>query len=536
MASSLAEDTTATGDAADPVAAYAAGPVGSVDRLIALHARAAPSRLAVIDDRGAIDYAAFDARIDRIAASLQRDGVEPRGVVAVVAASSIDYAATFIATVRIGAAVAPLSPSSTPEQLAAMIADSGATHLFVDAGTGAQLAPVLAGVTPRVIGFGDGAPGTPIDAWLAPLGSRPAVPPVDPSAPFNIIYSSGTTGTPKGIVQSFAMRWPHNHLTVPPGYGPDAVAMISTPLYSNTTLVSFFPALAGGGTVVLMPKFDARAFLELSERQRTTHAMLVPVQYRRILAVPDFDAFDLSAYRMKYATSAPFPAELKAEVLRRWPGGLIEYYGMTEGGGGCALLAHEHPDKLHTVGKPMPGHDLRVIGPDGDFAPAGVPGEVVGRSASMMNGYHNAPAKTAEAEWFSPAGDRYIRTGDIASIDADGFVTLIGRAKDMIISGGFNIYPVDIESVLKDHPAVDEAAVIGVASAEWGETPVAFVTVRPGAAGVADPEALRVWANARLGKMQRISAVEVVEELPRSAIGKILKRELQERYGATRRQ
>ncbi len=436
---------------------------------------------------GQLTYAAFDARVDRIAATLQQGGVGPGGVVAICAMSAVDYAAVFIATVRIGAAVAPLAPSSTPDQLAAMIANSGARHLFLDATTAAQLAPVLAALTPQVIGIGPDAPGTPIDAWLAPAGSRPEPAPVDPKAAFNIIYSSGTTGTPKGIVQSFAMRWPHNHLTSPPGYGRGAVAILSTPLYSNTTLVSFLPALAGGGTVVLMPKFDARGFLELSQQYRATHAMLVPVQYRRILALPDFDAFDLSAYRMKYATSAPFAAELKAEVLRRWPGGLVEYYGMTEGGGGCALLAHEHPDKLHTVGKPMPGHDLRVIGPDGDFAAPGVPGEVVGRSQSMMTGYHNAPAKTAEAEWFSPAGDRYIRTGDIAAIDADGFVTLIGRAKDMIISGGFNVYPVDIERVLKDHPAVDEAAVIGVPSAEWGETPVAFVTLRENV----DPEELR---------------------------------------------
>lgn len=505
---------------------YAAGPIGSVAELIALQARSAPERVAVIDDVASITWADFDARIDRIAAGLQRDGVRPRGVVAIVASSCLDYAATFIATVRIGAAVAPLAPSSTPDQLAAMIADAGASHLFVDARTGATLAPVLAGPTPRVIGFGLGAPGAPLDGWLAPPGSVPSPVRVDPAAPFNIIYSSGTTGTPKGIVQSFAMRWPHNHLGAPPGYGPDAVAMISTPLYSNTTLVSFLPALAGGGTVVLMPKFDARRFLELSQQHRATHAMLVPVQYRRILAHPDFDGFDLSAYRMKYATSAPFPAELKAEVLRRWPGGLIEYYGMTEGGGGCALLAHEHPDKLHTVGKAMPGHDLRVIGPDGDFAAAGVAGEVVGRSGSMMTGYHNAPAKTAEAEWFSPAGDRYIRTGDIASIDTHGFVTLIGRAKDMIISGGFNIYPIDLESVLKEHPAVDEAAVIGVASPDWGETPVAFVTLRE----PVEPDDLRLWANARLGKMQRISAVRIVDELPRSAIGKILKRELQERW------
>ncbi len=509
----------------DEVAAYAAGPVGRVDHFVALHARARPGQSAVIDAAATITWGEFDARVDRIAASLQRDGVTPRGVVAIVAASRIDYVAVFIAAVRIGAAVAPLSPSSTPDQLAAMIADSGASHLFVDAAVAVALAPVLDRVHARVIGF-DGAD-TPFAHWLAPAGATPTPVPVDPAAPFNIIYSSGTTGTPKGIVQSVAMRWPHNHLTTPPGHGTDAVMLLSTPLYSNTTLVALFPTLAGGGTVVLMPKFDTRGFLELSERHGATHAMLVPVQYRRLLDHPDFDAFDLSRYRMKFATSAPFAADLKAEVLRRWPGGLIEYYGMTEGGGSCALVAHAHPDKLHTVGKPMPGHDLRVIGPDGDFAPAGVPGEVVGRSGAMMTGYHNAPAKTAEAEWFSPAGDRYIRTGDIAAIDEDGFFTLIGRAKDMIISGGFNVYPVDIEAVLVTHPAVDEAAVIGVPSPEWGETPVAFVTLRQ----PADPENLRAFANARLGKMQRISAVRVVDELPRSAIGKVLKRELQRLAG-----
>ena len=516
----------------DDITAYVSGPVGSAAALVALQARAAPDRTAVICEGASITYAAFDARIDRVAAALQRDGIGPgglakAGVVAVCASSSIDYAAVFLGTVRAGAAVAPLSPSSTAAQLAAMIADSGARHLFVDAGVAALLAPVLASLTVQLIGLGEGTPGIPIDAWLAPAGATPVPVAVDPAAAFNIIYSSGTTGTPKGIVQSFAMRWPHNHLTDPPGYGPGAVAMISTPLYSNTTLVSFLPALAGGGTVVLMPKFDARAFLELSAAHRATHAMLVPVQYRRILDVPDFDAFDLSSYRMKYATSAPFAASLKAEVLRRWAGGLIEYYGMTEGGGSCALVAHEHPDKLATVGKPMPGHDLRVIDAGGNFAAPGVAGEVVGRSGAMMTGYHNAPAKTAEAEWFSPGGDRYIRTGDIASVDADGFFTLVGRAKDMIISGGINLYPVDLEAVLKDHPAVDEAAVVGVPSAEWGETPVAFVTLRPDG-GTVDPDALRAFANARLGKMQRISAVRVVDELPRSAIGKILKRELQD--------
>jgi long-chain acyl-CoA synthetase len=130
--------------------------------------------------------------------------------------------------------------------------------------------------------------------------------------------------------------------------------VLSTPLYSNTTLVCFFPTLAGGGTVVLMKKFDAGKYLELAQKHRMTHTMLVPVQYRRLMERPDFDSYDLSSTHLKFCTSAPFSAELKAQVLKRWPGGLVEYFGMTEGGGTCILMAHEHPDKLHTVGRPPP--------------------------------------------------------------------------------------------------------------------------------------------------------------------------------------
>jgi acyl-CoA synthetase (AMP-forming)/AMP-acid ligase II len=252
--------------------------------------------------------------------------------------------------------------------------------------------------------------------------------------------------------------------------------------------------------------------------------MLVPVQYRRLMQHPEFDRFDLSSFKVKFSTSAPFAADLKAEVLRRWPGGLVEFYGMTEGGGSCMLLAHEHPDKLATVGRPMEGHDIRLIDEDGREVAPGEAGEVVGRSPAMMTGYHNQPAKTAEAEWWSPQGERYIRTGDIGRFDADGFLTLIDRRKDMIISGGFNIYPSDLEAAIVAHPDVAEAAVFAAPSEAWGETPVAAVVLKPDAA--VEPEALRAWVNARVGKTQRISELKIVAELPRSAIGKVLKREL----------
>jgi acyl-CoA synthetase (AMP-forming)/AMP-acid ligase II len=347
---------------------------------------------------------------------------------------------------------------------------------------------------------------------------------------FNIIYSSGTTGLPKGIVQPHGMRWMHVMRGAALGYGPQTVTILATPLYSNTTLVAFFPTLSHGGCVVLIDKFDAERYLDLAARHRATHTMLVPVQYQRLMACPRFGAFDLSSFQMKFCTSAPFAAALKADVLARWPGGLVEYYGMTEGGGTCALAAHEHPDKLHTVGQPLPGHDIRVVDEDGRELPRGEIGEVVGRSGAMMTGYHQQPAKTAEAEWFDAEGKRFIRTGDVGRFDAEGFLTLLDRRKDMIISGGFNVYPSDLEAVLREHPAVAEAAVVGVPSAQWGETPVAWVVTRGGEA--ADAEALRQWVNARLGKTQRIAALHVVDELPRSAIGKILKTELRARHAA----
>jgi acyl-CoA synthetase (AMP-forming)/AMP-acid ligase II len=230
----------------------------------------------------------------------------------------------------------------------------------------------------------------------------------------------------------------------------------------------------------------------------------------------------------KFCTSAPFSAALKADALARWPGELIEFYGMTEGGGTCILEARANPDKLHTVGQPAEGHDIRLIDDQGREVAAGEAGEVVGRSGAMMTAYHGQPEKTREAEWYAPDGQRFIRTGDIGRFDADGFLTLFDRKKDMIISGGFNLYPSDLEAALREHPAVADVAVVGVPSVQWGETPVAFVVAR---ADHAVPAAeLRDWLNARVGKTQRLSDLRLLDELPRSAIGKVLKRELRDGY------
>jgi long-chain acyl-CoA synthetase len=497
---------------------------GLIPDLVHYHAREAPERIALIDEARQVTYGEFDALCDRVAATLQRDGLAPQSAVAVCALSSIEYASLFLGALRAGIAVSPLAPSSTPESLAVMVADCGSPLIFFDASTEPLLREVDSKIKRITLDGSDG--GTPFSDWLMPEGAKPNPVHIEPDWPFNIIYSSGTTGVPKGIVQSHGMRWQHVRRANLFDYGPDAIAVISTPLYSNTTLVSFFPTLALGGTAVLMKKFDASKFLDLTEKHRATHAMLVPVQYSRIMARPDFDAHDLSSFRMKFSTSAPFNAALKADILKRWPGGLVEYYGMTEGGGTCILAAHEFPDKLHTVGRPSEGHDIRLIDENGREVGSGEVGEVVGHSPAMMNGYHNQPGKTAEAEWRDPTGKRFIRTGDVGRFDADGFLQLMDRRKDMIISGGFNIYPSDLETVIASHPDVAEASVIGVPSEAWGETPVAFVVLREGSN--ASAETLREWANSRLGKTQRLNAVEVVGALPRSAIGKVLKRELRD--------
>jgi long-chain acyl-CoA synthetase len=502
---------------------------GLITDLVRETARVAPDRLAFIQDQRELTYGALEAMIDRVATALQRDSIPQRSAIAICAGTSIEYACVFFGGLRAGIAVSPLAPSSTAEQLAGMVADCGASLLFLDKTTADSLSGA-GDASLRRIALDDSAAGEPLSAWLAPPGSKPRAVEIAPADPFNIIYSSGTTGAPKGIVQSHRMRWAHVRRAGFSGFDETARTMLSTPLYSNTTLVAFFPTIAGGGCAILMGKFDALRFLELAEKHRATHAMLVPVQYSRIMARPEFDSFDLTSFRVKNCTSAPFSAALKADIVKRWPGGLAEYYGMTEGGGTCILLAHEFPDKLDTVGQPAEGHDVRLIDEDGnEVAPGGV-GEIVGYSTATMNGYHNQPGKTADAQWVAPDGRVFMRTGDVGRFDSDGFLHLMDRKKDMIISGGFNVYPSDLETILLSHPAVQEAAVVGVASEQWGETPVAFVVRRAGTQ--ADAEEIRSFANDKLGKTQRLADVRLMESLPRSAIGKILKRDLRDDYAA----
>jgi acyl-CoA synthetase (AMP-forming)/AMP-acid ligase II len=512
-----------------PVEDFLARPFGVMTDAIRLHAASRPGHPALILDDRVLDYGGLDAMMDRVAAALQRDGCATGDAVAICAATSIEYLAVYLGAVRAGVAVAPMSPSLRADTLAAMLNDADARVLFLDASTAALLSADGAAPAAARVALDGLDAGVALDRWLAPDGAKRAPAGIGPDDPFNIIYSSGTTGTPKGIVQPHSMRWMHSKRGPFYGYTDASVGIVSTPLYSNTTLVHTFPALTMGGTLVLMTKFDVVRFFELVQKHRVTHAILVPVQYRRMMDHPDFDRYDLSSLVNRFATSAPFPPELKAEVLRRWPGKLVDTYGLTEGGGACMLQAHEFPDKLHTVGRPASGHTILLIDDQGREVPPGETGEIVGHSPGAMTGYRNQPALTAEAEWIAPDGRRFIRTGDIGRFDEDGFLVLMGRKKDLIISGGFNIYPSDLEAELRQHEDVADCAVVGVPSREWGETPVAFVVSRSDGKAVAAAD-LKAWVNARLGKMQRIADLRFCDSLPRSSIGKVLKRELRDAY------
>jgi long-chain acyl-CoA synthetase len=311
-------------------------PFGTYAELIRAHARARPQHTALIQDDRQVSFATLDAMMDRVAATLQREGIRPTESIAICAGTSLEYAAVFLGALRAGIAVAPLAPSSMPQTIADMAANAEARLFFVDAAVAAGLAPVRTQIAVPWIALDESATGTRFSNWLAPAGSQPQPVTITPDMAFNLIYSSGTTGTPKGIVQSHKMRWGHVNRGGGSGYGPKCGDLLSTPLYSNTTLVSFFPTMALGGCAVLMEKFDVAKAISTSQQAPQGHphdagAGAIPPHHgiRR-----DFGKFDLSSFVMKFCTSAPFSAALKADILARWPGGLIEYYGMTEGGGG----------------------------------------------------------------------------------------------------------------------------------------------------------------------------------------------------------
>jgi acyl-CoA synthetase (AMP-forming)/AMP-acid ligase II len=501
----------------------AADSEGRLLDVILKHAEERPDDTALICGNAQRTWKQFRSETLALAGAIDATGKAGDRVV-LLGDVSIALAIAYFATIASGRCAVPLQTSAHPEALAGMVRDCEPGLLFADGKYIDMLQPLISSqIAPVLLSDTAGEP----RSFIA--GSRPLAAPrrVAPDSPFNVIYSSGTTGKAKGVVQSHAMRYRQASRGVF-DIDPASTMLLATPLYSNTTLMPLLMTLFHGGRVVLMPKFDAEGYLELAEKYEATHTMLVPVQYQRILAADSFATRNLSHFKVKQSTGAPLSAADKRRIANDWPGRFLEIYGLTEGGCTCMLDVAAFPNKAHTVGRPAPGNDVRAIDEDGNNLPVGERGEIVGRSAMMMSGYFRNPDATDAFYWRDQNGTVYHRTGDIGVFDEDGFLSLVDRKKDVIISGGFNIYASDIEEKLLGHPQIADAAVIAVPSSKWGETPLGLVVAKPWSH--IDPAEVLEWVNARLGKMQRVSVIEVREELPRSVVGKVLKHELKKPY------
>jgi acyl-CoA synthetase (AMP-forming)/AMP-acid ligase II len=318
------------------------------------------------------------------------------------------------------------------------------------------------------------------------------------------------------------MNWAFD-LAVALRYRSDCVTLCSLGLFSNITWVAMLATILVGGTMVVMAAFDAAEAVALIERERITHGTFVPVQLERLLELPALERQRVGTLDTIMCCGSPLPLAVKQAVPRVFKCDLIELYGLTEGV--CTILTPEDFErKTASVGKPFLGTELRIIGDDDREVPPGGIGEIVGFSRLMMAGYYGRDDASADATWTDPLGRRWLRTGDLGRFDEDGFLYIVDRKKDMILSGGQNIYPADIEMVIREHPDVDEVAVVAATSRKWGETPVAVVVLK---SGCEIPKELLIdWTNARVGKQQRIRDVIWRATLPRNANGKLLKRDL----------
>ncbi|MBJ8343902.1 class I adenylate-forming enzyme family protein [Antrihabitans sp. YC2-6] len=464
-----------------------------------------PGARAISDRAQSLTNIQLLQRVRAAARQLHDLGIGPGDVVALKLTNRLEFVVLMFATWRLGAAVTPVNPSLTNAEMVRQLDDSGARLLVIE-----DAAPLTRKVAILAVG----------DLYIDATETDPA-PVANSSALALLIYTSGTTGIPKGVMLD------HANLDAMAAMGAEALqlgpadrCLLILPLFHvNGIVVSVLTPLLTGGSVVIAGRFDPRSFFDVVERERPTFFSGVPTIYSMLAAVPDEVAPDTSSVRFAICGAAPASAELLTRFENRYGFGLVEGYGLSEGTCGSTINPVDGPRRVGTVGIAFPGQDIRIIDQNGTEMAQGLDGEVVVRGPNVMRGYLGRPEETERV-----LVDGWLHTGDVGHLDADGYLTLVGRSKDMIIRGGENIYPKEIEDVLTGDASVLDAAVIGAPDDKWGEVVVAYVQPRAGA--TVDPAALKSLCARQLSGYKRPTSLVVVETIPKNAVGKTDKNSL----------
>ncbi|MFF2463560.1 class I adenylate-forming enzyme family protein [Streptomyces mirabilis] len=461
-----------------------------------------PQGAAVSDGRQSLTNAQLLSRVRRTARQLHDLGIGPGDVVALKLTNRVEFVLLLFAAWRLGATITPVNPSMTGVEVVRQLKDSGARLLVVEDGS-----ETTAGLATLTVGE--------LREHQAPEWDH--APRLDSSALALLIYTSGTTGVPKGVMLDHAnidamVEMGRQALEL----GPSDRCLLILPLFHvNGIVVSILtPLLAGASVVIAGRRFDPHHFFDLVEQERPTFFSAVPTIYSMLAALPDDVRPDTSSVRFAVCGAAPASDELLTRFEARYGFPLVEGYGLSEGTCGSTINPVGGPRRAGTVGLPFPGQEIRILDADGTEVAPGTDGEVVVRGPNVMRGYLGRPDETARV-----VVDGWLHTGDVGHVDAEGYLTLVGRSKDMIIRGGENIYPKEIKDVLASDPSVLEAAVIGVPDEKWGEVVVAYVQPRPGS--TVDAAALKALCARSLTGFKRPASYVVVEAIPKNAVGKI---------------